>query len=78
MFMIGKILGHYAVSTLLGKGGMGDVYKAKDQKLGNQPHQPPIDNPLRTSGRAKALENLIIEGFNSHFWKSLLNKNNWR
>ena len=32
--MIGKTLGHYAVSTLLGKGGMGEVYKAKDQKLG--------------------------------------------
>ena len=34
MSMIGKILGHYSVSALLGKGGMGEVYKAKDQKLG--------------------------------------------
>jgi serine/threonine protein kinase len=34
MSMIGKNLGHYSVSTMLGKGGMGEVYKAKDQKLG--------------------------------------------
>jgi serine/threonine protein kinase/WD40 repeat protein len=34
MSMIGKTLGHYTVSTLIGRGGMGEVYRAKDQKLG--------------------------------------------
>ena len=34
MSMIGKTLSHYSLSALLGKGGMGEVYKAKDQKLG--------------------------------------------
>jgi len=34
MSMIGKTLGHYAVSSLIGSGGMGEVYQAKDQKLG--------------------------------------------
>src|SRR5208337_3036573 len=32
--MIGKTLGHYQVTSQLGKGGMGEVYQAKDQKLG--------------------------------------------
>ena len=32
--MIGKTLGHYQISSQLGKGGMGEVFRAKDQKLG--------------------------------------------
>jgi serine/threonine protein kinase/Tol biopolymer transport system component len=34
MSIIGKTLGHYEVTSQLGKGGMGEVYQAKDQKLG--------------------------------------------
>ncbi len=32
--MIGKTLAHYEITSLLGKGGMGEVYQAKDLKLG--------------------------------------------
>lgn len=34
MSMIGKTLGTFERTAVLGKGGIGEVYKAKDQKLG--------------------------------------------
>jgi hypothetical protein len=42
--MIGKTLGHYQITSQLGKGGMGEVYQAKDQKLGA------VDLSARPSG----------------------------
>jgi len=32
--MIGQRLGHHQITSQLGKGGMGEVYQAKDTKLG--------------------------------------------
>src|SRR5512139_1497042 len=34
--MIGKTLGHYQITNQLGKGGMGEVFQAKDQILGRE------------------------------------------
>ena len=32
----GTKLGHHEILTLLGKGGMGEVYRAKDEKIGRE------------------------------------------
>ena len=32
--MIGKTLAHYEITSQIGKGGMGEVYQAKNTKLG--------------------------------------------
>ena len=34
--MIGKALGSYHVIDKLGEGGMGEVYRARDSKLGRE------------------------------------------
>jgi serine/threonine protein kinase len=34
MSMIGRTLGNFELTSQIGKGGMGEVYQAKDHKLG--------------------------------------------
>jgi serine/threonine protein kinase len=36
MSMIGKSLAHYEIAGQIGKGGMGEVYQAKDTNLGRE------------------------------------------
>ena len=36
MSMIGKSLAHYSITAEIGKGGMGEVYQAKDTKHGRE------------------------------------------
>ena len=37
---IGSRLGHYDVTALIGEGGMGEVYRARDTKLDRQKYDP--------------------------------------
>jgi serine/threonine protein kinase len=58
--MIGKTLAHYEITSRLGKGGMGEVFQAKDQKLGRnvaikvlpEEFAKNIDRVARSSGGA--------------------------
>jgi len=38
--MIGKTLGHYQITNELGVGGMGEVFQAKNSKLGRKQRMP--------------------------------------
>ncbi len=42
---IGSRLGHYDVTALIGEGGMGEVYRARDTKLDRDVALKVIDNP---------------------------------
>ena len=64
--MIGTTLGHYQITNQLGKGGMGEVFQAKDQKLGRdvaikvlpEEFAKDIDRVARFQREAKLLASL--------------------
>jgi len=52
--MIGKSLGHYEVLASIGSGGMGEVYRARDRKLGRDVAIKLLPATLRGDARALA------------------------
>ena len=50
--MIGKSLGHYEVLDIIGSGGMGQVYRARDQKLGRDVAIKLLPDSLRADEKA--------------------------
>ena len=58
MSMIGKTLGYFEITSQLGKGGMGEVWKARDTRLGRivaikkvkEQHSERFKQEARTAG----------------------------
>ena len=61
MSMIGRTLSHYRVEKLIGKGGMGEVYRASDTKLGHGAGDQEIGKTL-TSRFSKIAGEMVPHG----------------
>src|SRR5215510_343416 len=46
--LVGKLIGHYRIESLIGVGGMGEVYLARDERLGRKAAVKLLTNSLTT------------------------------
>jgi eukaryotic-like serine/threonine-protein kinase len=74
--MIGRILGNFEITAQIGKGGMGEVYQAKDRKLGRdvaikvlpEEFSKDIDRIGRFQREAKVLASLNHPNIAAIYW----------
>ena len=80
----GKSLAHYSITAEIGKGGMGEVYQAKDTKLGRDVEVKSIEDEkilggvllkfgsLNLDGSLKNMLNLISEEVKGNIEKGII------
>ncbi len=72
MSMIGKTLGHYSISTLIGREGMGEVYQAKDQKLGRNVAIKVLPEEFaKDTDRVVRFQRTIVDGRNDRLSRNI-------